>query len=159
THENVFLMSRTSRPVVSPDGRWILYSVAQPNYDPAQASSDLWIVAPDGGSPPKRLTARKEAESGAAWSPESTRIAFGAKREGDTVEQIYVMDASGGEATRVTSSATAASNPRWRPDGKAILFESAVRTGPPPDKSTARAFDAMPIRFWNSWLDGSKPHV
>ena len=40
-----------------------------------------------------------------------------------------------------------------------MLFESPVRTGPPPEKSTARAFDAMPIRFWNTWLDGAKPHV
>src|SRR5262245_40578157 len=159
THENVFLMTRTSRPVVSPDGRWILYNVAQPSYDPAQSSSDLWIVAPDGASPPRRLTATKEAESGAAWSPDSQRIAFGAKREGDAAEQIYVVAASGGEAKRMTAVATGASNPRWRPDGKAMLFESAVRSGPPADKSTARAFETMPIRVWNTWLDGAKPHV
>jgi dipeptidyl aminopeptidase/acylaminoacyl peptidase len=159
THENVFLMTRTSRPVVSPDGRWILYNVAQPSYDPAQASSDLWIVAPDGASAPRRLTSTKEPESGAVWSPDSQRIAFSAKREGDAVEQIYVIAASGGDAKRLTTAASAASNPRWRPDGKAILFESAVKSGPPPDKSTARAFDAMPIRYWNTWLDGAKPHV
>ena len=66
---------------------------------------------------------------------------------------------TGGAATRVTNATAGASNPRWRPDGKAILFESPVRSGPPADKSTARAYDAMPIRFWNTWLDGSKPHV
>src|SRR5262249_24330680 len=131
THENVFLMTRTSRPVVSPDGRWILYNVAQPSYDPAQSSSDLWIVAPDGASPPRRLTATKEAESGAAWSPDSQRIAFGAKREGDAAEQIYVVAASGGEAKRMTAGATGASNPRWGPCGKAVLFEGRGRSGPP----------------------------
>jgi len=159
THEDVFLMARTGRPVVSPDGRRIVYSIAMPSYDPAQASSDLWMIAPDGASPPVRLTSTKETESGAAWSPDSTRIAFSAKREGDAAEQIYVLTVAGGEVTRITNAATGASGPRWRPDGKAILFESPVRTGPPPDKSTARAFDAMPIRFWNTWLDGSKPHV
>jgi iron(III) transport system permease protein len=43
THENVYTMTRTSRPVVSPDRRWILYSVSEPNYDPAKANpfSDL----------------------------------------------------------------------------------------------------------------------
>jgi Tol biopolymer transport system component len=159
THADVYQMTRTGRPIVSPDGQWIVYSVAQPNYDPAQASSDLWIVSPDGTSPPRRLTSSKETESGAAWSPDSTRIAFSAKRDGDAVEQIYIVAAAGGEARRMTSATAAASNPRWRPDGKAILFESAVRTGPPADKSTARAFDAMPVRFWNTWLDGAKPHV
>src|SRR4030095_6162726 len=83
THQDVFTMTRTGRPAVSPDGRCILYSVTQPSYDPAQTSSDLWIVAPDGASPPRRLTSTKEAESGAVWSPDSQRIAFSAKRAGD----------------------------------------------------------------------------
>jgi dipeptidyl aminopeptidase/acylaminoacyl peptidase len=159
THEDVYQMTRTGRPAVSPDGRWIVYSVAEPNYDPAKSSSDLWIVAPAGGSRPRRLTSTRETESGATWSPDSQRIAFSAKSDGDAVEQIYVVPASGGGPTRVTAAPAGAANPRWRPDGKAILFESAVRSGPPPDKSTARAFDAMPIRYWNTWLDGSKPHL
>ena len=158
-HEDVFLMTRTSRPVVSPDGQSVLYTVANPDYDPARASSDLWIVAPDGQSKPRRVTATREAESGAAWSPDSRRIAFSAKREGDAAEQIYVIDAAGGDARRITTIGAGASNPRWRPDGKAILFESLVKPAAPPDKSTARAFDAMPIRYWNAWLDGSKPHL
>src|SRR5262245_24509669 len=159
THADVYQMTRTGRPVVSPDGKWIVYSVSEPNYDAARAASDLWIVAPDGASPPRRLTSTKETESGAAWSPDSKRIAFSAKREGDAADQVYVIDASGGEARRITSIATGASNPKWRPDGSAVLFESPVRTGPPPDKSTARAYESMPVRFWNTWLDGSKPHV
>src|SRR6187401_879043 len=96
THEDVFTMARTSRPVVSPDGKWVVYNVAEPSYDPAKATSDLWIVAPDGQSPPRRLTETRESESGAAWSPDSKQLAFTAKREGDSVDQVYVMDAAGG---------------------------------------------------------------
>ena len=70
THEDVYLMTRTSRPVVSPDGRWIVYNVSEPNYDPAKATSDLWIVAPDGPPAPRRLTSSREGESGAVWSPD-----------------------------------------------------------------------------------------
>lgn len=160
THQDVFTMARTGRPVVSPDGKWIVYNVTEPSYDPAAAVTDLWIVAPDGRSKPRRLTSSKEAESGAAWSPDSKSIAFTAKRGSDPADQIYVIGVDGGDARRITSIATGASAPKWRPDGKALLFESSVKpAGPPPDKSTARVFDAMPIRFWNTWLDGSKPHV
>jgi dipeptidyl aminopeptidase/acylaminoacyl peptidase len=160
THEDVFTMARTSRPVVSPDGKWIVYNVTEPSYDPAKTTADLWIVAPDGRTKPRRLTATKESESGAAWSPDSKWIAFSAKRDGDQVDQIYIIAVDGGETRRVTTSATAASGPKWRPDGKAVLFESLVKpSGAAPDKSTARVFDAMPIRYWNAWLDGSRPHI
>src|SRR6188474_1268521 len=103
THEDVFTMARTSRPVVSPDGKWIVYNVSEPAYDPAKTAADLWIVAPDGQSKPRRLTSTKETESGAAWSPDSKWIAFTAKREGDQVDQVYVVSADGGEARRVTT--------------------------------------------------------
>ena len=159
THEDVYLMTRTSRPVVSPDGKWIVYNVAEPSYDPAKAASDLWIVAPDGRSGPRRLTSTREGEGGAAWSPDSTQIAFAARREGDSVDQIYVVDAAGGTPKRITAMTTSAANPRWRPDGKALLFESSIKAAAAADKSTARAFDAMPIRIWNAWLDGSGPHL
>ena len=160
THEDVYTMARTSRPVVSPDGKWIVYNVTEPSYDPAATATDLWIVGPDGRSKPRRLTSTKEAESGAAWSPDSKWIAFTARRGSDAADQIYVISADGGEARRVTSIATGASGPKWRPDGQALLFESSVKpAGATPDKSTARVFEAMPIRYWNAWLDGSKPHI
>src|SRR5687768_6515705 len=127
THEDVFTMARTSRPVVSPDGQWIVYNVTEPNYNPAKTTTDLWIVGPDGKTKPRRLTATKEAESGAAWSPDSKWIAFSAKRDGDQVDQIYAIAVDGGDPRRVTTSTTAASGPRWRPDGKALLFESLVK--------------------------------
>jgi hypothetical protein len=40
-------------------------------------------------------------------------------RVGDTAEQIYAIDLAGGDAKRITNVATDASNPRFRPDGKA----------------------------------------
>ena len=58
------------------------------------------------------------------------RIAFSARREGDEVSQIYVLDiADGGEAVRVTSLSTGARSPQWRPDGQALLFVSYGLSG------------------------------
>ena len=77
---------------------------------------DLWIAPGDGSAKPRRLTATRGAESGAVWSPDSRRIAFSARREGDEVNQIYVIDiVDGGEAARVTSISTGARSPQWRP--------------------------------------------
>jgi len=160
THEDVFTMTRTGEPRPSPDGKWVVFSLLEPSYDPARTVSDLWIVPTDGSPAPRRLTSTRGGESAVAWSPDSKRIAFSARREGDAVEQIYLLSLEGGDAQRVTTLATGGVNPRWRPDGKALLFESMLKAErQTPEKSTARVFDTLPIRFWNVWNDGSKPHV
>jgi dipeptidyl aminopeptidase/acylaminoacyl peptidase len=160
THEDVFTMTRTGEPHPSPDGRWVVFSATEPNYDPARTVSDLWIVPTDGSSAPRRLTSTRGAESGVDWAPDSKRVAFSARREGDEVEQIYVLSLEGGDAQRVTTLATGGTHPEWRRDGKALLFESMLKAArQTPEKSTARVFTSLPIRFWNVWNDGSKPHL
>ncbi len=173
THEDVFLMKRVGSPVISPDGRWIVFSVTEPSYTEGEQVSDLWLVPTDGSAEPRRLTNSKGGEGGVDWSPDSRRIAFTARREGDDQAQVYMLDlASGGEAQRITSLSTGASSPLWRPDGKAILFSSMIYPGATTDsanraaaadrkarKYNARVFDASPIRLWDHWLDERRPHL
>lgn len=171
THEKVWLMKRVGVPVVSHDGRWVVVPVTEPSYDSAQQSSDLWLFSTDGKAS-KRLTSTKAAESGVAWSPDSTRIAFIARREGDEVPQVYILPVDGGEAWRLTKVATGASGPVWRPDGKAILFQSDVYNGAVSEeanakiaaarkarKFNARAWDSYPIARWDKWVTDSHPHL
>src|ERR1700723_3733336 len=122
THETLWMMKRVGAPLVSPDGKWVVYSVLEPSYDADKAVSDLWVVSVDGLKPPRRITNTKAPEGDVVWSPDSGSIAFSTKREGDEEEQIYILNlADGGEARRVTNVSTGAKSPQWRPDGKGIL--------------------------------------
>ncbi len=173
THETMWLMKRVGAPSPSPDGQWIVVPVTEPAYDEKDQVSDLWLVRGDGMGAPRRITNTKAGESGVAWSPDSRRIAFSAKREGDEATQIYILDlASGGEAMRVTSLSTGASQPRFSPDGRRLLFQSTVYPGAADDaanqkiaaerkarKYNARAYDGFPIRNWDRWLDDRQAHV
>ncbi|HUI82559.1 MAG TPA: S9 family peptidase [Bryobacteraceae bacterium] len=172
THEDVWLMKRVGAPMVSPDGKWAVTSVVEPSYDAAKTASDLWLVPLDGSAAPRRLTSTLAPENDAVFSPDSKRLAFATKREGDETDQIYILPLDGGEAMRVTNLSTGAANPQWRPDGKAILFQSRVYPGAKNDaenrniaeerkarKYNARIFDGFPIRFWDHWLDDLRPHV
>src|SRR5437660_6094523 len=94
THELMWMMKRVGAPVPSPDGKWVVFSVTDPSYDEKEQSSDLWIVLGDGSAPPRKLTATKATESDVTWSPDSRSIAFSTKREGDDVNQIYLLDVS-----------------------------------------------------------------
>jgi dipeptidyl aminopeptidase/acylaminoacyl peptidase len=132
-----------------------------------------WIVPTDRSSAPRRLTSTKATESHVAWSPDSHRIAFSTRREGDEAAQIYVLDVTtGGEAIRVTSVSAGADFPAWRPDGGALLFTSLVYPGATDDaanrkaaaerknrKYTVRAYETFPVRRWDRWLDDRQLHV
>jgi dipeptidyl aminopeptidase/acylaminoacyl peptidase len=173
THEKLWMMKRVGAPAVSPDGKWAVFSVLEPSYEPDKEVSDLWVTATDGSAPPRRLTQTRAPEKGVAWSSDSHVIAFATKREGDEAEQIYLLDlAGGGEARRLTSLSTGAANPQWRPDGKAILFESLVYAGALDDEANKKiaaerkarkynvhAYEHFPVRYWNQWLDDRRPTI
>ncbi|MCI4591688.1 S9 family peptidase [Sphingobium sp. BYY-5] len=172
THETLWMMKRVGAPLISPDGKWVVYSLNEPSYEKDAAVSDLWIVPADGSTAPRRLTATKAAESDPAWAPDSRRLAFSTKREGDEVAQIYVLDLAGGDARRVTDVPTGAANPQWRPDGQAILFESQVYPGAldaaankkavderKGRKFNMRVYEHFPIRYWNDWIDDRRPSL
>jgi Tol biopolymer transport system component len=172
THEDLWLLKRVGSPVPSPDGKWAVFSVTAPTYDAKDQSSDLWVVPVDGSAPARQLTQTKSPESGVAWSPDGTKIAFSAKRDGDDMAQIYVLPLVGGEAERVTNLTLGARAAKWSPDGKQLLFVSDAFPGCTDEaankkaaaerkarKYNARAFETFPIRFWDHWLDDKKAHL
>ena len=173
THEDVWTMRRLGTPILSPDGKWVVVQVTEPAYEADETVSDLWLVATDGNTEPRRLTATSGSESGAAWSPDSTRVAFSSKREDEDVPQIYVMDMTmPGEAQKITSLSTGATGPKWSPNGKRLAFESRVYPGALSDQDNAEEkkaredrdynvskFEIFPIRQWNRWRDDLETHV
>ncbi|MEP7129086.1 MAG: S9 family peptidase [Chitinophagales bacterium] len=173
THEDMWLMKRVGAPALSPDGNWAVFSVIEPSYDEKEQVNDIWLIATDGNSPARKLTAGKAAESGYTWSPDGKYIAFVAKRDGDEVSQIYTMNLKeGGEGQKLTALSTGASAPRWSPDGKMILFNSSVfplcYTDSSNKKATeekkklkykARVYTSFPIRDFDHWLDEMQDHA
>jgi len=170
THEDVWLMKRPGALAASPDGRWIVVAVSEPAYDEEQKRSDLWIVPSDGSTPPRRLTSSKGGEGDPVFSRDSRRLAFSAKREEDETSQIYVLDLDGGEAVRVTDWPTGAKSPQFSPDGQSILFVGLAFPGTATAEDNrkaaeelaarqynARAYDSFPIRYWDRWLDATRP--
>src|SRR5687768_10118363 len=56
------------------------------------------------------------------WSPDGRRIAFNSDRSGSY--NLYVMDADGGNVTRLTDHPGADYDPTWLPDGESMVFTS-----------------------------------
>lgn len=173
SHAAMWLAERVGSPIVSPDGETAVFSVTEPAYDPESQRSDLWIVATDGATPPRRLTEADGSEGGVAWSPDGRWLAFVAKRGDQETSQIWVLPlADGGEARPVTDAPLGADTPRWSPDGTRILFHTRGFPGSVGDSenreaakkrddepSALHAYEHFPIRRWDRWLDETRPRL
>ena len=159
TQEDIWLMRRVGNPVASPDGHWLVTSVVEPAYDPAEETADLWLIAADGSTPPRRLTDGHGAKGTPIWAPDGASLVYVTKALQDNAPQLYILPVAGGTPRRITDWPGGVWAPKWRPDGKAILFE-ATDAPKPGDarRSQARIYDTMPVRFWNRWLDDYRPH-
>ena len=89
--------------------------------------ADIYTMNPD-GTGLSRLTSnppdRERDCAGPSWSPDSTKIAFMSylRRPEVNTADIYVMDASGANITRITDGPGDNDGPVWSPDGGRIAF-------------------------------------
>lgn len=86
------------------------------------APSRLFVVPLDGPSPLSPLS-RTPGEGQPAWSPDGRRLAFVRARTGPAeynLTDLWVCDADGGNARRLTEDVGRVAAPAWSPDGRTI---------------------------------------
>src|SRR5437773_6742787 len=122
TFDDMIAMHRVAEAEISPDGKWVAYTVATPDMDANRNATNLWM-APAAGGDAIQLT-RTGKDSSPKWSPDGKTIAFLSARSGDS--QVYVLSMDGGEAHPLTKISTGVDVVKWSPDGKTLAFTSSV---------------------------------
>ncbi len=120
---DVYKYETISSPKVSPDGKWVLYSIAIPDSAKNKKQSDLYMTSWD-GKENLQLTYSEEAESNAQFSPDGKYISYQSSKKVDSVDnsQIWLMDRRGGEAKQLTKIKGELENYQWSPDGLKIAL-------------------------------------
>lgn len=133
TAEDLTRLRSAAEVDISPDGATIAYILTVPRAIKDEESGPAWgelhLVATETG-PDRPFVTGKVNASLPRFSPDGSRVAFLAKRNGDTAVGIYAIAVQGGEAIRLVEHKTDILAFDWRPDGKALAF---VATEPTPD--------------------------
>src|SRR3989441_2857597 len=112
---------------ISPDGKWIAYTVNSGDFKQDAFISQVWLVASDSGKT-FQLTRGEKSSTTPKWSPDGQWLAFLSNR-GEDKNQIFLINPLGGEAQQLTKSETAINNFALSEDGKTIAYTA---TEPPP---------------------------
>src|SRR5579871_1018045 len=124
TIEQSLNLKTAGSPRISPDGRYVAYTVSETNWEENAFETQIWMAMTATGER-YQLTHAKKSSSNPRWSPDSKRLAFLSDRDG--TQQIFVISPAGGEATQLTHFEGGVNGFRWSPDGTRMAFSS---TGP-----------------------------
>jgi dipeptidyl aminopeptidase/acylaminoacyl peptidase len=168
TFDDLIKLHRIAEPQVSPDGKWVAYTVSTPDMEANRGVSNIWLV-PTAGGAEVQLT-QSGHDSSPAWSPDGKTLAFLSSRSGDS--QVYLLSMEGGEAHALTKISTGADPVKWSPDGKTIAFTSSVypdckdddcnsKRDAEKEKSKVKAHVAEHLlyRHWTHWNEGKRAHL
>ncbi|MGD0893657.1 MAG: prolyl oligopeptidase family serine peptidase [Terracidiphilus sp.] len=98
TNEDLRHLKSLGAPLLSPDGKLVLFTMTEPTADGAK--SHLWLAPVGGGNEKARQITfsapDQHGERGAQWAPDGSAVYFLAKRVEHT--QLFRLDMRGGEA-------------------------------------------------------------
>jgi Tol biopolymer transport system component len=118
--DDLFKIKRVGSPEISPDNKWVAYTVSSTDLEKDKSENRIWMVSTDGGEP-LPMTAKGYSASRPAWSPDGRYLSFLAARDEEKT-QVWALDRRGGEAQPLTEVPQGVSSYEWSPDGKKLLL-------------------------------------
>ncbi len=156
-------------PVLSPDGKSILFTAEQKNLEKNTAFSKICILNTETGKI-KAITPEDQKSTSGRWSPDGKKIAFVKVDKGNA--EIWTMDTTGKNAKKLTDTAYGASGPVWSPNGDKILFASEVyadcktmqdnkvrKNAKEKSKVKARIIEELPYQVFDRYREDRFSHL
>ena len=168
TVDDYFKIHDVGDPQVSPDGKWVAYTVTKQDLEKDESKTRIWMI-PSSGGEPVPMTAKEKSASRPRWSPDGRYLAFLAAPE-DGKTQVWTLFRKGGDSQPLTESVQGVSSYEWSPDGKRMVLvlqdpkpedvekakdENAEEKTPKPWVITRRQFK----QDYVGYLDSRRTHL
>ena len=161
-------MQRISDPVVSPDGKQIVFVVYTTDLDANRGRKDLWLVNSD-GSNLHPLTSHPENDSDPSLAADGKSIWFLSRRSGSS--QVWCIFLDSRKEVQITDFPLDVGHLLVSPDSKNLVISMEVFPGLTVSETKAKldeiagrkasgiVFEKLFIRHWDSWMDGRRSHL
>jgi dipeptidyl aminopeptidase/acylaminoacyl peptidase len=173
TVHDLVKLDRVSSPVLSPDGRVVVFAQRSMGLDSGAASTALYarnLLTRD-LAPPRRITPEGWSVNSPSFSPDGSTLYFLSAKNGS--QQLYTMPASGGTPVQQTAFALGIGSYGLSPDGARVAFsaETFADCGADfactqqrldarkQDKATGVVYDQLFVRHWDTWKDGRRSRL
>ena len=169
TYQDMISANRLGDPQVSPDGKWVVYSLTTTDVAQNKRTGSLWVKDLSADAEPRRLAISDEGANTARWGSDG-KLYFLSGRSGSS--QVWRSDADGRNATQVTRLALDVNAYRLSPDASKVAVSLAVfpdcadiacsvekAKAVADNPSTGQVYDRMFVRHWDTWQDGTQNHL
>ena len=167
--EDLYRLKGVQHLALSPDGSRLAFEVSSQDLKASKRDTQLWVLETATGAA-KQLTFSGKADTAPVWSKDGKTLYFLSTREGGN--QLWALDASGGEARKVTDFEPGVGAPKLRPGG-GVVFEASVFPEAMADGAKhkdlsvklesgpvqAHLADSLLYRHWTEWRDFQYSHL
>jgi len=161
--EDLLNLNRVSDPQLSPDGKWLLYTMGTPNIDKNKINNDVYVMKMD-GSQTIQITKNEASDFQPRWSNDGKKIAFLSTRMNSP--QIFTVNFPEGKVKGLTTIKNGVSSFQFSPNGEFIAYTSDVKIletiadkYPKLPNANVYTYDKLPVRAWDHWEDASYSHL
>ena len=123
TFDAMMKLAGIGDPQLSPDGSTVAFTVQTIDMKGNTKPTQIYTVPLSGGAA-RQITQEGQQNTRPRWTPDSKRVVFTSDQHNGS--QIWSMNADGGNPTQLTDIPTEAADELVSPDGKSLLFSSAV---------------------------------
>ena len=164
--DDFFRLKTVGNPQISPDEKWIAYTVRETSLEEDKSETHIWMISTDGGEPIP-MTGKGYSAGTPRWSPDGKYLSFLAQKGKDAKTQVWTLNRLGGEAEQLTKVKQGVGGYEWSPDGKRLLLsikdpKPELLTEDPKDdkKPKPHVIDRLQFkRDYAGYLDRRRNHL